>query len=156
MGQFCQQNIYWRRLKIKFSHETRITFQISWRAESESGNLWTSKFDLKTTCGGENVWIRKEKVQVQIQKYPDTCERGLKKAPLSLQRTGTREALGKMLIYYCYVTRENGLILSCTSSLVGRWIGRYVGSNCKNVYFERVVRKYKVKQNPHPQYSYLQ
>ena len=53
------------------------------------------------------------------------CVNGaLKKAPLSLQRMGAREALGKMLIYYCYVTRENGLILSCTSSLVGRWTGR--------------------------------
>ena len=62
-------------LKIKFSHEPRITFQISWRAKSESGYVWTSKFDLNTTCGGENFWIRKEKVQVQIQKYPDTCER---------------------------------------------------------------------------------
>ena len=106
MGQFCQRNIYWRRLKIKFSHEPRTTFQISWRAESESGYVWTSKFDLNTTCGGENFWIRKEKVQVQIQKYPDTCERDLKKAPLSLQRTGTREALGKMLKFTIASSQE--------------------------------------------------
>ena len=58
------------------------------------------------------------------RKISDRCERALKKASLSLQRMGAREALGKMLIYYCYVTRENGLILSCMSSLVGRWIGR--------------------------------
>ena len=41
--------------------------------------------------------------KLQIKKYPDTCEQGLKKAPLSLQGAGTIEALGKMLIYYRYV-----------------------------------------------------
>ena len=44
--------------------------------------------------------------QVQIQKYPDRCERGLKKAPLSLQRTGTRETLGKMLKFTIATSQE--------------------------------------------------
>ena len=138
MGQFCH---------IKFSREPRITFQISWRAESESGYVWTSKFDLTTTCEGENFWIHKEKVQVQIKKNPDTSE-----------RTGTREALGKMLKFTIATSQERMVSFSLVRHhwQVGRWIGRYVGSNCKNVYFERAARKYKVKQNRHPQYSYLQ
>ena len=44
--------------------------------------------------------------RVQIQKYTDTCERGLKKAPLSLQRTGTREALGKVLKFTIATSQE--------------------------------------------------
>ena len=47
---------------LKFSRESKIALQISWRTESESGYVWTGKFDLNTdTCGRGNFWIRKEK-----------------------------------------------------------------------------------------------
>ena len=47
---------------LKFSRESKIALQISWRTESESGYVWTGKFDLNTdTCGRANFWIRKEK-----------------------------------------------------------------------------------------------
>ena len=58
MGQFYQ----WNRRAIKFSREPKIALlQISWRTESESGYVWTGKFDLNTdTCGRGNFWILKE------------------------------------------------------------------------------------------------
>ena len=60
MGQFYQ----WNRLAIKFSREPKIALlQIDWGTESESGYVWTGKFDLNTdTCGRGNFCrIRKEK-----------------------------------------------------------------------------------------------
>ena len=64
MGQFSQWNIYWRILAIKFLQEPKIALPISWRTESESGYVWTGKFDLNTdTCGRENFLIRGIKVR---------------------------------------------------------------------------------------------
>ena len=55
--QFCQRNKYWRRLERKFSYEPMIASQISWRGESESGYVWTGKFDLNTEmCGRGNCF----------------------------------------------------------------------------------------------------
>ena len=53
-------------------------FAISWRTESESGYVWTGKFDLSTdTCGRGNFWIRKEKfADSKISRYVWTGAKG--------------------------------------------------------------------------------
>ena len=51
---------------LKFSRESKISLQISWRTESESGYVWTWKF------------LNPERKICGFKKYPDTSERGLK------------------------------------------------------------------------------
>ena len=51
---------------LKFSRESKISLQISWRTESESGYVWTWKF------------LNPERKICGFKKYPDTSERELK------------------------------------------------------------------------------
>ena len=65
MGQFYQ----WNRLAMKFSREPKIALlQISWRTESESGYVWTGKFDLNTDmCGRLDGGYRYDRTAISIK-----------------------------------------------------------------------------------------
>ena len=101
-GNFVMQwNSYWRRLAIKFSHEPKTALQISWLTESESGYVWTAKFDLNTdTCGRGK--IESAKKSLRIQKYPTRMDGALKKLN-GLSQACFRETA--MLINYvgCFI-----------------------------------------------------
>ena len=74
MGQYYQ----WNRLAIKFSRESKIALQISWRTESESGYVWTGKFDYWIRTRVDVEMFESAKKNLRIKKYPDTSGRGLK------------------------------------------------------------------------------
>ena len=52
------------------------------------------------TCGWEYFLIRKEKLRISIQKYPDTCGRGLKLLIIRLTQKGkeTRDQYPQRLL----------------------------------------------------------
>ena len=76
-GSFVSETVsFCGRMVRAISHYPKITFQTSWRNESESAYLWTRKFNLNTLCVDVEIFESGKK-NLRIQTYPDSCERDL-------------------------------------------------------------------------------
>ena len=69
--------------KSKSFHKNGFALRLALKQRHKGTRKWPIRFEY-ASCGRRNFWIRKRKLQ--IQKYPDTCGRGLREIAESLRK----------------------------------------------------------------------